>query len=421
MQYNKSIEFKNEQLQKAKNYALSMNGQCLSSQYININEKLEWECHNPKHTNWLSSYRKIVTKNSWCRECVKEKIKEQKTNKNGLKLANEHAKNKEGKCLSTEYISSITKMEWKCNNPNHSTWFARYNDVVTSGKWCPDCGKNRNIQESRARNILNQIFNTKFISCKLNWNINPETGKSLELDGYCDNLKIAFEYQGEQHFVISRFNSPKDLEYLKRKDKYKKENCKNFGIKLIVINYVKNGNNFEEFLKEIKRAIDEATINSINYDLKKLKLNFNKINTNTVQEKQYKKAQSYAKDKGGICLSSQYINSETKMEWKCNNHNHPSWFSSYNGTVDTKSWCAKCGDNKTSQKLRKIDGLKEAKEYAKNRGGECLSTEYINNKTKLEWKCENSSHSSWLSTFEKAVKRNQWCRKCYIQNRNINR
>ena len=109
------------------------------------------------------------------------------------------------------------------------------------------------------------------------------------------------------------------------------------------------------------------------------------------------------------------------MEWKCNNHNHQSWFSSYNGTVDTKSWCAKCGDNKTSQKLRKIDGLKEAKEYAKNRGGECLSTEYINNKTKLEWKCENSSHSSWLSTFEKAVKRNQWCRKCYIQNRNINR
>ncbi len=72
MQYNKSIEFKNEQLQKAKNYALSMNGQCLSSQYININEKLEWECHNPKHTNRLSAYRKIVTKYSWCRECVIE-------------------------------------------------------------------------------------------------------------------------------------------------------------------------------------------------------------------------------------------------------------------------------------------------------------------------------------------------------------
>lgn len=31
-----------------------------------------------------------------------------------------------------------------------------------------------------------------------------------------------------------------------------------------------------------------------------------------------------------------------------------------------------------------------------------MSFTIINNKTKLEWKCENSSHSSWLSTFEKA-------------------
>lgn len=75
MQYNKSPEFKRKQLEKAKIYAISNNGQCLSNEYINFYAPLVWQCDKLNHTNWIASYCSIVSKNSWCPECIKEKIK----------------------------------------------------------------------------------------------------------------------------------------------------------------------------------------------------------------------------------------------------------------------------------------------------------------------------------------------------------
>ena len=74
MQYNKSPEFKKEQLQKAKIYAMSNSGQCLSNEYINFYTPLVWKCKNINHTNWIASYNSIVSKTSWYPECIKEKI-----------------------------------------------------------------------------------------------------------------------------------------------------------------------------------------------------------------------------------------------------------------------------------------------------------------------------------------------------------
>lgn len=173
--------------------------------------------------------------------------------KNCLELAKIHALSKDGECLSKEYINSKAKLEWKCNNSKHSSWFASYYSVINR-TWCPECGINRNVQENRVKNILNYLFRTDFIKIKPYWNINPETNRLLELDGYCEKLKLAFEYQGEHHFLTSRFNNEEKLAYIKRKDIYKKENCKLNDVKIIVINYIKNGNNFELFIKEINRA-----------------------------------------------------------------------------------------------------------------------------------------------------------------------
>lgn len=61
------------------------------------------------------------------------------------------------------------------------------------------------------------------------------TGFNLELDGYCETLKLAFEHQGNQHFQIKTgFNS--DLDTIKQNDQLKKIRCKENGIKLLIIN-----------------------------------------------------------------------------------------------------------------------------------------------------------------------------------------
>lgn len=41
----------------------------------------------------------------------------------------------------------------------------------------------------------------KFIKIRPNWLKNPETNKNLELDGYCEKLKMGVEYNGKQHYV----------------------------------------------------------------------------------------------------------------------------------------------------------------------------------------------------------------------------
>lgn len=106
-------------------------------------------------------------------------------------------------------------------------------------------------------------------------------------------------------------------------------------------------------------------------------------------------------------MSKQYINNKKNLEWKCDKSEHISWSAPFDRVVLSKRWCPICANN------QQLDGLSIAKEHAKVRGGICLSSQYINTKTKMEWKCNNKKHDSWLSSFEHIVRRKQWCPECY--------
>jgi hypothetical protein len=99
-------------------------------------------------------------------------------------------------------------------------------------------GKN----ERRCRRILEKIYGEHFPSVRPEWLKNPGTGYSLELDCYCHKLRIALEYDGDQHRKTGKFNNhnPKELLYQIRKDQFKNERCKQLGITLIrVPDYIK--------------------------------------------------------------------------------------------------------------------------------------------------------------------------------------
>ena len=53
--------------------------------------------------------------------------------------------------------------------------------------------------------------------------------------------------------------------------------------------------------------------------------------------------------------------------------------------------------------------IKECQEFAKSKNGECLSTEYKNNSTKMQWKC--SKNHTWFAKFGD-IKQGSWCPKC---------
>jgi very-short-patch-repair endonuclease len=112
----------------------------------------------------------------------------------------------------------------------------------------------------------------------------------------------------------------------------------------------------------------------------------------------------FAKEKGGECLSTEYINNKTNLTWKCNKCKHI-WETNFKAVKIQNNWCPNCAG-------RPKRSISDAKKLAKERGGKCLSTEYINNKTNLLWKCGKCNYI-WKARFDR-VKNGTWCPKCKI-------
>ena len=57
-----------------------------------------------------------------------------------------------------------------------------------------------NKNEEQCREILQRLTGKKFNSVRPDFLKNPETNRNLELDMYCEEMNVAFEYNGCQHY-----------------------------------------------------------------------------------------------------------------------------------------------------------------------------------------------------------------------------
>ena len=92
-----------------------------------------------------------------------------------------------------------------------------------------------NYREQVCREIFEIFFGKTFESSRPEWLINPLTGYRLELDGFCPQLKLAFEYNGRIHYDKKHPN----YEKTRKRDKIKRQVCKKNGITIITINAFK--------------------------------------------------------------------------------------------------------------------------------------------------------------------------------------
>ncbi|HHW08459.1 MAG TPA: hypothetical protein GXX29_00635 [Firmicutes bacterium] len=67
--------------------------------------------------------------------------------------------------------------------------------------------------------------------------INPETNEQLQLDRYYMNFKVAFEFNGDQHYKSSALFDKETVAKQMRRDRIKKEICKHMGITLVIIHW----------------------------------------------------------------------------------------------------------------------------------------------------------------------------------------
>ena len=105
--------------------------------------------------------------------------------------------------------------------------------------------------EERTRQIFENLLQADFPKVRPDFMINNKTGKRLELDGFNEKLKLAFEYQGHQHYSFNPYfhKTQQDFENQAYRDKLKKEICDSYGITLIEVPYSVEYDDLEDYIK----------------------------------------------------------------------------------------------------------------------------------------------------------------------------
>ena len=111
-----------------------------------------------------------------------------------------------------------------------------------------------------------------------------------------------------------------------------------------------------------------------------------------------------AKAHGGRCLSTEYKNLRSHLEWECSKGHR--WKGPAQSVLYNGAWCNVC----SLQARPKGITIETLHEFARSHGGELLSEDYRRNDIKLSWRCSEGHkfQRAWISM--RRVK--AFCPKC---------
>ena len=151
------------------------------------------------------------------------------------------SENKEG-TYNKISLKNLFKQEISYKHPQNNTIlpnFVRKSPV-------PKCSKG----EAECRRVLEKIFNVPFPNIRPNFMRNTVTGENLELDMYNHDLKLACEYNGQQHYKFNKWmhKNSSNFQNQKYRDIMKRNLCQQYGINLIEVPYTVKLENIEIFI-----------------------------------------------------------------------------------------------------------------------------------------------------------------------------
>ncbi len=154
--------------------------------------------------------------------------------------------------LSEAYINSYTALKFSCSEGH--VFEKSIKNILKRNTWCTKC--TRSVAEELCRHVLETSLGVKF---KKTWF--EHKGHRLELDGYNEYLRFAFEYNGKQHYEITPMTPTQESLGLRRRlDALKAEYCHENGIRLLVIPHTVLNRDLKDHIgKEL--AIDVSGVN----------------------------------------------------------------------------------------------------------------------------------------------------------------
>jgi len=136
----------------------------------------------------------------------------------------------------------------KASVPTSFSW----SDMITSMNSWKTKKPIHKKHEVRCRRILEDLFHKPFTSIRPDF-LRYVTGKNLELDGYNEELQIAFEYQGIQHrqFTPLFHKTYSMFEKQLQRDEWKKQKCKEHNIILLEIPDTVRYDDLDEYITRL--------------------------------------------------------------------------------------------------------------------------------------------------------------------------
>lgn len=372
-------------------FAKEAKGLCFSSSYKNAKEILNWGCSQGHR--WETSYDNMlrrVKKNTWCLECLgRAPIT--------IELCKDLAIAKSGACLSDVYEDSNSDLKWRCNLGHE--WSATYSNVSRTS-WCPVCAKNR-LSVPKKYTLLDCV---NFA--------NDRRGKCLSKFYKNTNENMEWECE-KNHVFYSRFSTLLQGAWCARCKSISNIICNRLtyyerikklseaaGYKYLNLEYID-----AKSLGEWECSEGHKFKLSHDYFTQNLDRHSSMCKTcNGRLPIKIEDCQKIAISKGGLCHSVEYYNSATLMAWECSNGHE--WRAVF-GSIKNGTWCPDCAIRRNADNQRGC--LQDCFELAATRNGKCLSSEYIKSNSKYKWECEYGH--TWMAVYS-SVKQGAWCPEC---------
>jgi len=292
-------------LEDAVKVATSKGGRCLSTVYKNARTKLKWEC-NSGH-QWEATIDSVGggrgARGTWCPICSRTDVPLKYTYDDAIALAESRG----GKFLSQEMKTVLSQYEWQCANGHK--WRATFSSIYT-GSWCPSCS--RHLGERLTRIVFETLFEQKFPTSRPEW-LRSHTGTRLSLDGYCKDIGLAFEHQGEQHYSEKNYfgNTVEEQEQIKVYDQLKQLLCKQNGVDLIIIPEVPRLTGLDILKDFVNKACSEVgkcppnPYKTIRYEQA------------YIEDRRLHRLNETAVAKGGQLIEKTYFGMRHRYTWRC--------------------------------------------------------------------------------------------------------
>ncbi|WP_432258015.1 hypothetical protein [Cupriavidus sp. TMH.W2] len=366
---------------KCQQIAREHGGRFLSPTYEDNKTPALWECKK-KH-RWPTKPVNVFA-GHWCLICANEKKSKDNTNLT-IEDMQKLAAKKHGRCRSTVYRNVYHPLDWECALGHQ--WPTAPANII-AGHWCSECG--RGLSERICRAVFVSLFGMEFPRVRPKWLIGARDAR-LELDGYCEGLKLAFEYHGAQHFVkVRSFKMDgRRLSALQARDELKRARCRERGITLIEIPYTVPNQAIESHIRtELERTgfARKEWRRRPPVDLDQLEI---------IVDERLTRCQTMASEHSGAFLNSQYLGQSVNHRWRCREGHI---FPLTPRAVRRGGWCPIC--RKTEQATRhRVETFEKIQRRLAQSGGRLESTEFVSQNAPLQLLCKYGHRwaTSWAS------------------------